>query len=274
MPTAICRIRKDPHYRSDAFVGGLRAAGYTVVERARASGPEDLLVIWNRKASDEPEASRWEREGGTVLVAENGYLGKDKDGIQSYALSAHGHNGSGWWPEGDGTRFAALGLTPAPFQWNAAGHILVCGQRGIGSKEMASPRGWHDDAAQRIAKVARSKPVRVRLHPGRHAAPVPLGDDLRGAWACAIWSSSSGVQALMKGIPVVYDAPHWICSGGAIRLRDIERNPQLALNTDEVARLRAFETMSWAQWFVAELASGQPFALFREIAGMRSESCA
>jgi hypothetical protein len=250
---AISHIRKDPCYRSDAFSRGLRACGYHLCATGRPNDKRDLLVIWNRYGSNEAIADQWEQRGGSVIVAENGYIGKDANGIQLYAISVHGHNGAGWFPVGDTDRFSALGIALKP--WRKTGeHVLVCGQRGIGSRTMASPAGWHDRAAMNVSAHL-NRVAKIRMHPGRHAPATALEDDLANAWACMIWSSGSGVKSLVEGVPVIYDAPSWIASGAAVRLKDAD-----ALCTDDAKRLAALQRMSWGQWRIAEIESGEPFA--------------
>lgn len=255
---AVCMIRELPHYRRHAFVEGLQKAGYSITDSlALPSSKDDLLVIWNRYGQFESRANNWEANGGTVLVAENGYVGKDQDGLQYYALAVHGHNGSGWFPVGDEDRFSKLNIELKPFI-HRKGYYLVCGQRGIGSALMASPPNWHERARNYLRSLKPLPEVKVRLHPGPHDPVVKLEDDFAGASICIIWSSSSGVKALIEGIPVKYDAPHWICSPSATRLRSGE------MLRDEGARLHALQRMAWAQWSVAELASGEPFVRILE----------
>lgn len=262
---AICLIRDQPHYRRAAFVDGLRAAGYSVAQNAQPQSARDLFVIWNRYGTSEARANAWEKDGGTVLVCENGYAGRDAGGHQLYAISAHGHNGSGWHPVGDRDRFAERGISVEA--WRAPspdGHILVCGQRGIGSRQMASPHGWHDRAAARLRKLF-DHPVRIRPHPGNQPPATPLETDFVNCYAVAIWSSASGVRALLAGIPVIYDAPHWILASAATRLDAGAHEPL----RDDAARLAALRRMAWAQWTVDEIQSGEPFALFRDEAEQR-----
>jgi len=259
---AICRIRPQPHYRRDAFEKGLAKAGYTLVERTRPTSAADLLVIWNRMGPDERDAAEWEAQGGTVIVCENGYMGRDENGHQLYAMSVHGHNGSGWFPIGDGDRFAALRIELQPWRSNPNGHVLLCAQRGIGSQLMASPRRWDIDTAARVRAMG-FKHVRVRQHPGRVPVTQPqpkLEDDLAGAFACVIWSSASGVRALQLGIPVAYTAPHWVAAGAAGRgLGGLERPVQ-----DDAARLKTLQDVAWGQRTIAEIESGEPFVTLRE----------
>lgn len=259
---AVCRIRTQPHYRRDAFVTGLAKAGYLVVERARPTSPADLLVLWNRMGQDERDAAEWERDGGTVIVCENGYMGKDADGHQLYAISMHGHNGSGWFPVGEGDRFEALGIKLQPWRSNPDGHLLLCAQRGIGSALMASPRRWDVDTAARVRAMG-FKHVKTRQHPGRVPPTTTLEQDLVGARACVIWSSASGVRALQLGVPVVYTAPHWVAAGAAARGLDGLNK----LVQDDEARLATLRFVAWGQRSIAEIESGEPFVTFRERRG-------
>lgn len=254
---AICQIRQQPWYRREAFESGLRKAGYSLVQSGRPACREDLLVIWNRYGGMESMANTWEQLGGTVIVCENGYCGKDAEGRQFYAIGVHGHNGSGWFPVSDEDRFSSLGIKLLP--WRTGGeHILVCGQRGIGSATMASPQDWHSRMADRLRKVT-DRPIKIRLHPGNQPAKTHLEDDLENAYACVIWSSGSGVKALQLGIPVFYDAPHWICEHAAERTEEINFPAVSDLNRED-----AMHKMSYGQWSVAEIEAGIPFARIME----------
>lgn len=245
-PFAQILLRKEPAYRREAFVSGLRKLGYVIPDGRSAllhpRSPEDLLVLWNKKrGSDETQANEWERRGGTVIVAENAYLQKvDKT---AYAISTHGHNGSGWFPfdlsEG---RFQKLGYELKPWR-EGGGYVLVCGQRGIGSELMASPPQWGENVFRKLQSGGVK--VKLRQHPGNFAPKVPLLDDFAGARRVHIWSSSAGVAALIEGIPVEFDAPHWICGRHA-------------------NRVDALEHMAQGQWSVAEIESGEPFARMRD----------
>lgn len=255
---AINTIRPEPAYRREAFDAGLRRLGYKVESAlnqplGRPSGPKDLLLLWNLHGGNEQRRNEWQAKGGTAIVVENGYIGKDADGRQLYAISTHAHNGAGFYPIGSEDRFSALGIEVAPWRGDT-GHILVAGQRGIGSRLMASPAGWEDRTAQLLKKAGHD--VKLRRHPGRFPAPTTLEQDLDGAKAIVIWSSASGVRALTLGVPVVYCAPHWVCSLAAGAGLERVANPP----RDDASRLAALHAMSHGQWTVAEIESGEPFA--------------
>jgi hypothetical protein len=238
--TAVLTIRKEPHYRRAAFESMLSKHGYGIANSSLGVSPKrkaDLLILWNKKrGNEEAEANRWEKQGGTVLIVENGYLQPvDKT---YYAISVHGHNGSGWFPVGAEDRFTKLGFPMKPW-CGGTGYALVCGQRGIGSSLMASPPQWAERTAKRLE--AAGVKTKLRLHPGNFAPKVPLLDDLKGAASCHIWSSASGVRALVEGIPVNHYAPFWICDRPANRVDQLHR-------------------MSHGQWHHEEIATGEPLA--------------
>ena len=250
---AVVKIRPQPYYRREAFMAGLQACGYTIATEAEPRAKSDLLVLWNRQGGDEWQADQWEAKGGTVIVVENGYCGLDSAGIQHYAIAVHGHTGSGWFSQGEDDRFSPLGIQL--MSWvQPGGYLLVIGQRGIGSRSMASPRGWEDRMATQLKSWGFNN-IRIRRHPGRFMGPTSLDDDLGGASHCLIWSSACGVRALARGIPVSYCAPHWIASGAARRGTGSLDNPL----QDDDARLAAFQRLAHAQWSVVEIARGEPF---------------
>lgn len=260
---AYCLIREKPWYRRDAFVAGLKAAGHEVVcEHPRRIDRDTLLVIWNRYNEGHLLAQKVEALGGRVLVAENGYLavggGTPKFEVYSpaggqqdhrYALAEGWHNGGGRWPAGGPARWLQLGIELAP--WRTDGdHILVCPNRSFGAPGRIMHPDWPERLAAKLRKATR-RPVRIRPHPGNNAPKRSLEDDLKGAWAVYVWNSSAGVHAAVRGIPVFSDAPNWILKGAA------SDGPVDAPTLPD--RLPNFERLAWAQWSVAEIASGEPF---------------
>jgi hypothetical protein len=250
---AVNTIRAEPHYRRAAFDAGLESAGYQLRAGGEPKTRADVILLWNLHGGNELRAREWEAKGGTVLVCENGYIGRDAAGQQLYAIGVHGHNGSGWFPVGDDDRFAPLGIQLAPWR-ESDGYILVCGQRGIGSRQMASPPQW-EDRTRLTLKERGETAIHVRRHPGRQPPHTTLEEDLAGARACVVWSSASGVKALTLGIPVVYCAPHWICAGAAGQSLGMVNEPV----RDDALRLSAMRRMAHAQWTVAEIEAGEPF---------------
>lgn len=246
-----CNLVRDlPHYRREAFDAGLAACGFKVEHGTRAKpDPSHVLLVWNRYGHWEQAARKYEAAGCTVLVAENGWLGADEQGRQRYALAVGQHNGAGAWKVGDYSRIDALGVELKP--WRKSGdHILVLPQRGIGPTGVAMPGWWTQDVVKRLSGLTK-RPIRVRRHPGKDRPP--LEPDFENCWAAVTWGSGAAVHAIIAGIPVFYEMPNWIGSLGALRgIRNLE---DVYLGD----RREMLRQISWAQWSVAEIASGAPF---------------
>lgn len=248
--------REDVHYRHDIFTAGLKAAGFFVSRMPAPMKivPGDVLLLWNRYGYFHQMALDFEKRGGIVIIAENGYMGRDENDHQLYALSIKGHNGSGTWPRGDSSRFNALGIELQP--WRTAGKkIVIRGQRGIGAPGMASPAGWHQKMKMTLQRLT-SRPIEVIDHPGNGAEKnLAHRQYLKDAHALVVWSSSVGVKALAMGIPVFYSSPFWICSESALPTpADVE-----APLMDNSLRLQALQRTAWAQWRLSEIQSGEAF---------------
>lgn len=222
-------------------------------------GRGDVLLLWNRYGDRHREALAAERAGATVLVAENGYLGRggtapkwDLAGGMApdhYVALARGyHNGRGEWHVGGPERWDALGIRLA--EKRGSGHILVAPNRPFGVEPAVMPHDWADRTAERLRKQTKRE-VRIRRHPGNKAPERPLEADLEGCFAMVIWSSGAGIQGLIRGIPVFVEAPFWICRG-ARALGPIEE-PIAPEPTPALIGL------SWAQWRLEEVETGMPF---------------
>lgn len=248
---ACCLIRSAPGYRRDAFISGLRAAGYQVSAEV-SPAKNNALLIWNRYGIVDREARRYEAAGGMVFVAENGYLGRDYQGRGCYALSVGLHNGAGYAPTGDEARQAEWGFRPLP--WRADGdHVLVLPARGIGVAPVAQPADWLARTLRDLQQRTR-RPVRVRLHPGEQGDHRSLYQDLERAWCCVTWGSGAALKALMQGVPVFHGLPHWIGAAAALPLAggDLEK----PFTGDRGPLLRR---LAWSMWNLEEIARGDPF---------------
>lgn len=258
MKRALNLFRESLHYRKDAFNAGLQANGYQVVLALRDPGPDDLILVWNRYGRFDEEAKRFEAAGATVLVAENGYLGKGWQCGDWYSLARGHHLGAGIWPHYTGTpdpsRWAAIGDECAP--WRDPGpyraDILVLGQRGIGERHLASPLEWAERAAARLPSA------RIRPHPGTGTPRVALVDDLKTVGAVATWASGAALHALLLGTPVWFNMPHWIGAPAATPLG--QWKPGSLPQRDDAARLAMFQRLAWAMWSLEEIRRGEAIA--------------
>lgn len=257
MPVALSLIRDAPCYRASAFQEGLKACGYTVRNVwTPYLTDEDILVIWNRYGRWNEYAELAERNGVTVIVAENGYLGRDAAGGPWYALSLSKHNGAGKWPYSGcpaGQR-PVRGAPVACKPWRAAGdEIVLLPQRGIGSPGVAMPKMWAERTLQSLRKSYPKVKFRIREHPGERAC-IPLEQDLDQTSAVVTWGSGAALKALTMGIPVFHEFDKWIGAPACNHLRDF---PERYCNDDD--RQWMFERLSWAHWKLEEISSGYAF---------------
>jgi hypothetical protein len=244
-------IRDGPSYKRGVFAAALAKVGYKVVAQAAPSpAKDDLILIWNRHAGYWNKlAQRYEKAGAKIIVAENGWIGKGADGNKLYALCRDHHNGPGRWYVGEEDRWSRLGIELKP--WRTSGkHVLVLCQRGIGEPGIAQPREWERNIVGRLKKYT-DRPIRVRTHPGMHRPP--LEPDLENCWACVTWASGAAIKALAAGVPVFHELNDWIGASAARHgIKGIE-TPFLG------DRLPMFRRLAWAQWDLAEIATGEPF---------------
>lgn len=253
MPIAVCLIRTNVHYRHDAFMRGLVAAGYRVEIRAlKKIDPEDILVIWNRGQQFQYEAKRHDAAGSRIIVAENGYTDAvDGEGHQWFSLALDHHNGVGRWWQGETPRFSTMGLNLDP--WRAeGGFVLVLPQRGIGAPGVAMPLRWPREIVNRLRGVTKRQII-VRPHPGLKSLAAPLTPALVGCHAVVTWGSGAAVKAIMCGVPAFYELPGWIGAAAArFGIQTLE-NPFLG------DRSPMLERLAWSQWTISEIASGEAF---------------
>lgn len=243
-------MRRNVYTRWQKFEKGLERLGFEVGDNPHAPRPGDVLVIWNRYARHERAARQYEAAGGTVILAENGWIGRaPPDESKPIALCRSHHNGAGWWPEGDASRWPLFGVELVP--WRTSGeHILMLPQRGIGEHGVAMPHDWLNLAIARLRKVTKRQII-VRMHPGMHE---PRDPDFSGAWAAMTWGSGAAIKALAAGIPVFHDMPDWIGAPAArFGLANLEDPPM-------GERLPMFQRLAWAQWGADEIATGEPLA--------------
>lgn len=241
----VIRLESRPVYKRDAFAAGFEKIGYIVdlSPRPKRITKEDVLVIWNRNPPQELMAKQFEDAGATVIVAENGYIGLDKNGDKLVALSKGHHNGLGEWNTKD---YPARPLELKP--WRKAGSkIVILAQRGIGERGVAQPQGWEFLMLRYFEKISKRK-ILIKSHPG--TTKQSLEPYFQDCWAAVTWGSSAGIKALAAGIPVFYGLKGWIGGLAGSFSKDIE-NPFYG------EREKMFTRLSWAQWEVDQIASGE-----------------
>jgi hypothetical protein len=247
---AYVAVREAPLYRRDAFCDGLRACGYAVGPELAKPQLGDLLLVWCRYGETDRIARRYEAAGATVIVAENGYLGRDWRGQAWYALALNQHNGVGRWPVGSPDRAALFAAELQPWR-HQDGYALVFAQRGIGSPVVAQPPGWHQRAAAQLERFGHR--VVIRGHPGKHQENTSLYQQLGGAAFAVTWASGAAIKALLYGVPVYHGLPQWIGAPAARPFGKSLGEPHRGDRGEFLTR------MAWAMWSVEEIGSGYAF---------------
>lgn len=257
MKVAHLQVRPGAEYRRDRFQRGLARLGFSVsLEHPNRMRDGDVLVIWNRYGTWHELARVAAQHGTKVIVSENGYFGRPKEGGKFYAMARDGHNGAGLWPKGDGSRWDALGVELQP--WRAQGsHIVVAPNRLFGTPGLIQPADWLNETVRKLRAVTKRE-VRYREHPGNDLPKKPMADDLRDAWCTVIWRSSFGVHSLVAGVPVICCGGAWVMKGATgSSVDEIEAPPM-------PDRLPHFHSLAWQQWSFDEIESGAAFeALLR-----------
>lgn len=249
---AAIHIGRHEHHRTwgTAMQAGLRRHGID----ARLAGfdapePCDFAVVWGARQRQVFDAGR------PVLVMERGHVG-DRMAWTSCGWGGIGRRGR--YPEGcdDGQRWAQH-HGHLMQGWKAGGgYALIIGQvendQSIGDLDVAE---WATDCASHLGELGWN--VRFRPHPLAPRWPTPAGlTVLRGtleqafadAGLCVTFNSTTGVEAVLAGVPTVTldeGAMAWPVAGHA--LSDVLRPRRWPWASD----------LAWTQWTVEEVAQGE-----------------
>ena len=211
-------IRHREPYPWDAVEHGILAAGVSL----HAAGDWDrdsAVVTWNAYGSARAMGEACRAAGGTWVVLENGYIGRDKGYV---AAGLGGWAGiepiPDWISRVDGQRFERLGATVHPWRMSGGEYILVLGQRGGSYSVLAMDNGWPEMILRQLREMTDAKLV-YRPHPGRAIVPsnlpancvidssTPLVDLLGKALATVVWTSNGATESILHGVPVYYCGP-------------------------------------------------------------------
>lgn len=249
-------VRDQPPYRRESFEAGLKAVGYEVDSRIRADR-DNILVIWNRYSMFDSVARDYERHGGRVLVAENGYLGREWNGKYWYAVGREQHNTMSNFQFGDPARAEEIGIKCEP--WREGGdEIVILETRNIGPESVKEPLGWSRRMFLKLSEAAEI-PIRLRKHPGERKGVVSLEQDLRKARAVVTWGSGGAIKALTLGIPVFYGYDRWIGSEAGYPI-SLQTAAKIKVHIPRYGeREKTMRRVAWAMWSTEEIQRGACF---------------
>jgi len=238
-----------------ALMKGLKAHGIRATMPGDRSGnlKSKHVACWGWRLGQ-----RYRERGHEVLVMERGYLG---DRFRWTSLGWNGLNGRAIFPEVfDFSRFLKIiprGLTP----WKAGGeYALLIGQvPGDASLQGNDLRQWYDDTSSDAGSLY-GLPVRFRAHPqalergykfkvrGATSIGGSLADALAGAAVVITYNSNVGVDAAIAGCPVIAFEEGAMAYEVAGHVLGERITPQ---------RDRWAARLSWCQWTMAEIESGE-----------------
>lgn len=183
-----------------------------------------------------------------ILVMERGHI-QDRNVYASVGWGGLARRGRYPIAGDGGARWNSLfGRLMQPWR-NGVGYALLIGQvegdAAIRDLDMAA---WIRE--QTTALQANGWEVRFRPHPYARRSRTSLADDLAGAGLCVTYNSTTGVEAVLAGVPTITmdeGAMAWEVSGHAIG--DIQRP-----NRDRWAH-----NLAWTSWTLDEIAQGLPW---------------
>lgn len=205
-----CRQPHTPSRHRRMFFHGLAAHGIRAEFRMSSMyRPSDLAVFWAHKNTTAIEGQR--RIGKDYLVMERGYFG------DRFAMTSLGYNGLNGHAEfhnenSPPDRWLKYGTEVRP--WKHDGEVIVLmGQVPTDASLRNCPNyaRWVNTSAETAAALYGTK-VYFRPHPHPAAQafkprlPViggTLESALDRASAVIIWNSNSGVDAVLRGVPLI-----------------------------------------------------------------------
>ena len=232
---------------------GIESAGGSVRFSQKPDG-SDVHVFWGLRR-------HWGREaldlGKPSILVERAYLG---DRFKWFMLGWNGLNGMADFRNRDVPDDRMQRWLPLLKPWKSGGdYALVVGQvPGDSSLQGMDIHRWADSVIPKAREmfgrvVYRPHPnVVKRGLPNPRAATeidsLPLGESLERASVCVTYSSNTGVDAVLAGVPTIY---HGDCS----MVKDVAVK---GLSSDLVTpdRHEWLRRLAYTQWTAEELADG------------------
>lgn len=249
------------HQRKHAawMAGGLRRHGIEV-EFAEFNSPveADVHVVWGWRQHRVNGARR-------VLVMERGHVQPRTEwtsigwgGIVRHAVYPAAKDGGARWRR-------HFGDYEKPWRIRS-GPVLLCGQvEGDASLGSLNIKHWASSVAEDLR--SRGHLVVYRPHPNMIARGVmwhppgtgfscaPLAEDLAMASAVVVHTSTTGVEAVLAGVPTVTTSPAAMAWPVASHtLLDLTHTPD---------RTQWMHDLAWTQWTSSEIESGEAWDAVR-----------
>lgn len=210
---------------------------------------------------------RLRANGQHALIIERGFL-QPRRGWASLAFDGLNRRGRFAGAADQGQRFAHyFGHQLAPWQAHSSDRVLLIGQvPGDISLDGIDVTEWAADRAARLAALGKqvvyrphplkSTPCPAEAEPSRH----DLATELATAGQVVTYSSTTGVESVLAGVPVVVEGPGsmaWPMASHALEAP--------AVRPDRHVWCR---DLAWKQWQQGELADGRAWDHVRHAVGL------
>lgn len=252
---------RDPHHdlTLKAFANGVRETGDEChvldVERYERC---DVAVVFGIEKKAVPFSKHrgsiidlHQKLGKPCIVIDSGYVHR----ADYFMVGLGGLNGRADFKNADSPpdRWEALKVNLEP--WKEGGdNVLVCGQIPWDASVQAyNHQQWCIDTVAQL-KERTKRPVVFRPHPKFSTTPLPpLERDLQDAFAVVTFSSNSGVDAAIAGIPVFADdigSMAWPVANKTLQWIDDPLKPD---------RQQWAHNLAYTQWNLDEMREGKPW---------------
>lgn len=229
----------------------LRAA---VVKQQKKSGNHTMAIDGSTFKFHDPDGKYLRYSINGVFYDTSEYANKNSDDTRWNVISKD------------------LNLSVKPWQNNNTGHIVFLMQRDGGwSMKGMNPIEWAKTTYIEVRKHSQM-PIYIRPHPGKKIDLTPLQDltntvivdskntslqdNLINAKAACVFNSSSGVAAILEGIPLIVNDPSSVCW-------DVADRDFSALNfPGNKDRKQWLHDLAAAHWSDEESAQGLVFKKF------------
>ena len=245
------------------------------VEKVMVKGwgykPSDIAVVFGVHKSKVPvswprgEIFRQQRQNKLdVIVLETGYINRGAGETHHYAAGFNGLNGRADFknkgmPSDRSDKLRKASLLHC-LNWKVDGEkIILCGQvPWDASVDHSDHVQWLKKTAGKIQSVT-ERTIVFRPHPLATLPPLEgceystekLEYDLEDAHCVVTFNSNSGVEALIRGVPVIAcdeGSMAWSIVGSDLRLVETPKHPD---------RAQWLNDLSYAQWSLEEMRSGE-----------------
>ncbi len=199
-----------------------------------------------------------------VVVLETGYINRGDGENHHYAAGFNGLNGRADFKNKAMPSVRAEKLVVELKPYREGESVVLCAQvPWDASVEGTDHLAWIDYTVERLRSFTK-RPIVFRPHPkalsayrpihGVKVSTVPFAEDLKNAHAVVTYSSNSGVEALLDGVPAFVSdrgSMCWEVANRSLVSVDVPNKPD---------RSQWLNDLAYCQWTPEEMRSGEAWA--------------